>query len=371
MSSGNDSLMPVPAVSGEIDALKQLSPEELERATALAQTLDVTDPIAVTAFAVTPQKELSGLTDQMLKVTRTRDTGVAGAVLSELMREIKSLDVGSFASQVEGVLSRVPVIGPMFNKLNQFISRFETISVKIDRTVVALEKSRNTLHRDIVLLDDLYAQNGTQFRELLTAIAGGELRSQALRTEQAALVDQARRAQDIVLAQQAADLENSIVRLERRLHDLKLAATVCLQTAPQIRLVQNSDQALVDKIQSSILTTIPIWKNQVILAITVYNENKSRQLMKQVSDATNSMLEENAKMIGRATTEAAREAEKGFVSIETLRMVNQNLIDTIDESIKIQEEGRRKRAEVEKELVQLQSALRNKLAEARGATGAR
>jgi uncharacterized protein YaaN involved in tellurite resistance len=354
-------MTPLPTVGGEIQALKHLTPGELQEAKQIAQTLNVRDTLAVTGFAVKPQKEMTALTDPILKMVTTKDAGVAGAVLTELLLEIKTLDAGSFAAKAERGLSKLPLVGGMFSKLQQFISQYEKISVKIDRTVVELEKSKNTLTRDIAILDKLYGQNGTFFRQLLTYIAAGELKLDALRAEHAALAEQVNVSGDPIEAQQASDLGNAIARLERRVHDLKLAAMVSLQSAPQIRLVQNSDQALVEKIQSSILTTIPLWQNQVIIAITLFDQKKGVELQRLVAQTTNEMLRRNMEMLREGTLASAQETERGIVEIETLRVVNQQLIETIEETIRIQEEGHRKRAQVEAELEDLQEGLKNKL----------
>lgn len=367
MNAKNDALIAVPAAGTELEAIKNLSPEELDRARNLAAGLDVKDSFAVMAFGASPQKELGALTDQVLRMTATKNTGPAGQALSDLMQEVKALHADSLSAQVEGGLSRLPVVGKLFSRFQQFLSQYEAISVKIDRTVVALEKSRNTLSRDIVMIDNLYAQNATHFRDLLAFIGAGELKLQALRAEQVTSAEEAEKSGNPALAQQAADLGNAVSRLERRVHDLKLAAMVSLQSAPQMRLVQGSDQALVEKIQSSILTTIPLWKQQVIIAIGLFNQAKAQELLEQIDRTTDDLLLKNAEAIRLGVTKSAQQRESGIVKIETLRKVNQELIETIDETIKIQEEGRRKRREAEAELLQLQAELRSKLAEVRPA----
>jgi uncharacterized protein YaaN involved in tellurite resistance len=347
----------------EIQALKHLTPAELQNAKQLAQALDVRDSLAITGFGVKPQKELTALTDPILKMVTTQDAGTAGEVLTTLLLEIKSLDAGSFASKVESNMSKLPFIGGMFNRFQQFVSQYEKVSVKIDRTVIELEKSKNTLTRDIAMLDKLYDQNGIYFRQLLTYIGAGELKLEALRIEHADMVEQVRSSGDPIEAQHAADLGYAIARLERRVHDLKLAAMIALQSSPQIRLVQNSDQALTEKIQSSILTTIPLWKNQVIIAIALFDQKKATELQRSVTKTTNELLTKNAALLHSSTVDVARETERGIVEIETLRAVNEQLIATIQETIQIQQEGHRKRVQVETELGHLQESLSAKLAE--------
>ncbi len=367
MSATNSSAITIPPPEGEIQALKHLTPAELQEAKQLAQALDVRDALAVTGFGVRPQKEMSAVTDPILKMVATKDTGAAGEVLTTLLQEIKALDAGSFAAKAERGISKLPIVGGWFSKLQQFISRYEKISTKIDRTIVALEKSKNVITRDIAMLDKLFDQNGIYFRQMLTFIAAGDLKMEALRVEHAALAEEASASHDPVLAQQASDLANAISRLERRVHDLKLAAMVSLQNAPQIRVVQNTDQALVEKIQSSILTTIPLWKNQVIIAIALFDQKKGLELQRQVTRTTKELLLTNAEMLRQGSIGVAQETERGIVEIETLRAVNEKLIDTIEETIRIQQEGHRKRMQVESELEQLKAGLQAKLAEVRQA----
>lgn len=350
----------------DINALKHLTPGELQEAQQLAQALDVRNALEVVGFGVKPQKEMSALTDPILRAVKTRDVGAAGEVLTELLGEIKSLNAESLAAQVEHSVSRLPLVGSMFNKLQQFVSQYEKVSVKIDRTVTALEKSKYTLTRDIAMLDQLYVQNTNYFRQLLTYIGAGDLKLESLQVEHAALAETARASGDMVDEQNVSDLSNAMMRLERRVHDLKLGAMVALQSAPQIRVVQDGDQALVEKIQSSILTTIPLWKSQVIIAIALFDQRKAAELQKQVTKTTNDLLLGNANMLQQNTKAVAREVERGIVEIETLRTVNQKLIDTIQETIDIQKAGHAKRMQVETELEGLQNEIRDTLTHVRG-----
>lgn len=356
---GNSSI--IQKSNSEIHALNHLTPEELVQAKELAQSLDVRDSMAVISFGVKPQKEMSAMSDPVLKAVRTKDAGEAGVVLTELLGEIKSLNAGSLAEQAEQGLSKIPLVGRAFNKLDQFVGQYEKVSVKIDRTTAALETSKHALTRDVVMLDQLYTQNTAYFRQLLVYIGAGELKLDALRVEQAALAEQARTSGDMLDAQNVSDFSNALVRLERRVHDLKLSAMISLQSAPQIRLVQDGDQALIEKIQSSILTTIPLWKNQVIIAIALFDQKKTAQLQRQVSKTTNDMLLKNAQMLRSSTADAAREVERGIVEIETLRTVNQQLIETIQETIDIQQAGHEKRMRVETELEELKTQLQEAL----------
>jgi uncharacterized protein YaaN involved in tellurite resistance len=357
--------LPALAPGTEIQPLKYLTPQESAQAQQLAKTIDVRDALAVTSFAAKPQKEMTALTDPIMKIVATKDTGAVGEVLTNLMTQVKELNASSFAAQSETWLAQLPVVGAMFSKVQHFISQYEKIGTKIDRIVIELESSKNTLNRDIALLDQLFAQNSAYFRQLLVFTAAGEMKLQELRPDHEKLAAQARAANDPVLAQQVSDLGNAISRLERRVYDLKLTTMIALQTAPQIRLVQNGDQALVEKIQTSIMTTIPLWKNQIIIAITLFDQKKGVELQRAVADTTNELLLKNAEMLQQGSAAVARETERGVVEIQTLQTVNQRLIDTIEETLQIQVEGRQKRQEAEGQLEQMQKDLKNKLTEIR------
>lgn len=347
--------------SDAVHALRRLTPEETQTAQDIARAFDVRDSVAISGFGVAPQKEMSALTDPIMRLVATKETGEAGQSLTELMSHIRELNADSLAGQVESRAARLPLVGAWFTAARRFISRYEKIGVKIDRTLAALETSRSTLGRDVALLDRLYVQNVACIRGLLTWIAAGEMKIDQLHAEHRAVAETATRSEDPIDVQTAADLGNAITRLERRVYDLKLAAEVALQTAPQIRLVQNADQALVEKIQSSILTTVPVWKSQIVIAIGLFNERKAMELQRAVTNTTNAMLRRNAEMLKQATTAAAHESERGIVELETLQAVNQALIETIEETLAIQGEGRRKRNEAEAVLDELQKQRQAKL----------
>jgi uncharacterized protein YaaN involved in tellurite resistance len=230
---------------------------------------------------------------------------------------------------------------------------------------VELEQNRFVLSRDVALLDRLYEQNVKALRGLLVYIAAGELKIAALRDEQRALAESAGRSADPMDALLAADLESATGRLERRVHDLRLATMVALQTAPQIRMVQNGNQLLIEKIHSSIVITIPVWKQQVILALALADQRKAIEAQKGVTQATNAMLVDNAENVRKGALDAAVEAQKGIVQMDTLVHVNEQLIGAIEDAIRIQEEGRRRRHDAEEQLGQLQSQLKTALAQAR------
>lgn len=348
---------------GDVRALQCLTPQETTEAHEIARAFDVRDSVAISGFGVKPQKEMNALTDPIMRLVATRETGEAGRLLTALMTTIRELDADSLAGQLESGAARLPLVGAWFRVARRFIARYEKVGVKIDRTLAALETSKTTLTRDVALLDRLYDQNVACIRGLVTYIAAGEVTIDRLRAEHRARAEAAAASPDPIDAQAAADLGDAVTRLERRVYDLKLSAQVALQSGPQIRLVQSADQALVEKIQSSILTTIPLWKNQVIIAIGVFNQRKALELQRAVTQTTNDMLVRNAEMLKQGAAEAARESERGIVEVETLQRVDRTLIETIEETLRIQEEGRQKRHEAEAALAQLQRDRQARLVE--------
>jgi uncharacterized protein YaaN involved in tellurite resistance len=344
-----------------------LAAEELARADEIARRFDPYPSNAVLQFGVAAQKRMSDLVAPILQKVRTKDAGPAGEALTALMARVKELKSDSLAGQAENFLAGLPLVGRAFRRMQQFLSRYEKIAVKIDRIVEELKQARQTLLADITQFDLLHAENAADFRETLVYIRAGEIKLVELRADHGALEVRAAGESSLAFAQKARDLADLINRLERRIHDLKLTAMIALQMAPQIRLVQSSDQTLVEKIQNSILTTIPLWKNQVVLAISLFNQKKALELQRAVTDTTNDLLIRNAQLLQQGVTEIARESERGIVELSTLQEVNNRLIATIEETLQIHDEGRRKRREAEGQLQGLQLQLRDALVHARRA----
>jgi len=280
------------------------------------------------------------------------------------MARVKELKADSLAGQTESFLARLPVIGNGFRRVQKFMGRYEMVAVKIDRVVEELKQARQALLADITQFDLLHAENAADFRETLVYIRAGEMKLEELRAEQGAFDAPVAGDNSLEAAQHARDLADLISRLERRVYDLKLTATIALQMAPQIRLVQSGDQTLVEKIQNSILTTIPLWKNQVVVAVSLFNQKKALELQRAVSDTTNDLLIGNAQLLQQGVTGIARESERGIVELATLQEVNNRLIATIEETLQIQEEGRRKRREAEGQIQGLQLQLKDALVHA-------
>ncbi len=332
-----------------------LTEAELAKAKEIARSVSIEDTQSIIQFGVSAQSRISGFADTMLGQIRSHDTGYVGESLTELMFKIKDVKVDSLGVG-GGILSRI------INSAKRFIARYERLETHIERILNGLGEARMKLLRDITMLDQLYEKNLEYLKELDLFISAGQIRIDELRStrlgELEALV---KTSNDPADTQKLNDLNQFLNRFEKKVHDLKLSRMVAIQTAPQIRLIQNNDQALVEKIQSSILTTIPLWKSQIVIAITLLRQKKAVEIQKAVTDATNDLLTKNSDMLKQGTVAVATEMERGIVEIETLKKVNDDLLSTIEETIRIQREGKAKRAQAEAELAHIENELKNKL----------
>jgi len=343
-------------------ALDKLTPEEKKKVDELSNQIDIFDSQGVIQYGVGAQSNISSFADTILTEIRAKDAGYAGEALSDLMLKVKGMNVDSLSSS-DGFLSKIPIIGGLVKSAQKFMAQYEKMSTEIDRIVDELTKARMQLLKDITMLDNLYEKNHEYLKELdLLILAGGVKLKEIEEKILPEIKAQAEKSQDTLDAQKVQDLIQMINRFEKKIHDLKLSRMVSLQTLPQIRLIQNNDQVLVEKIQSSILNTIPLWKNQIIITIGLVRQKKALELQKEVSSTTNDLLKKNAEMLKDSSIEVAKESEKGIVEIETLKHVHTNLIETIEETMKIQEEGKTKRREAEVELQKLEGELKTKLA---------
>ncbi|SIQ39961.1 Uncharacterized conserved protein YaaN involved in tellurite resistance [Alkalispirochaeta americana] len=343
----------------ELISIEDLAPELQNRAREVASTVDVRDRQTVVQFGVAPQRRISEFAEKVLSEVRTKDGGEAGAILSGLVTTIRAADVGSLATEPSG-LGRL--FGGAKRRVNAFLQRYETLATQIDGIVRELEQARMGLLRDIALLDTLYTKNGEYLQELDVHIAAGKLLLEEVRdTVLPEYQERARTSGDPSRAQELQDMNQLVSRFEKKLHDMQLSRMVAIQTAPQIRLIQGNNETLVEKIQSSILTTIPLWKSQVVIALGLVRQKKALELQRQVTDTTNELLQKNARMLREGSTGVARESERSIVEIETLQSVNDELIATIEETLQIQQEGREKRAQAEVALAEMESTLSRRL----------
>ncbi len=344
-----------------------LAAQEIARADEIARQFDPRPGNAILQFGITAQRRMGELVTPILQKVRTKDAGPAGAALNALMGRVRELNPASLGAQAEGFLANLPLIGRIVRPMRLFLGRYEKVALKIDRIVDELKQARQTLLADIAQFDLLHAENAADFRETLVYIRAGEIKLLELRAQHVASDARAATGTSLVLAQETRDIADVASRLERRVHDLKLTAMIALQMAPQIRLVQAGDQALVEKIQSSILATMPLWKNQVVLAISLFNQKNALELQRAVSDTSNALLAANARLLQQGVSGIARESERGMVELSTLEEVNNRLVATIEETLQIQHEGSRRRREAEGQLDGLQAQLRDALVHARRA----
>jgi uncharacterized protein YaaN involved in tellurite resistance len=291
---------------------------------------------------------------------RSKDSGYVGEILSDLMVNVKNMDV----DDLNGDGGLFGFFNGMKRKSQKFMARYEKIGVHIEKIVSELETSRMQLLKDITLLDNLYDKNLEYHRELEYFIIAGEKKIQEIKNITIpALKAEAEKSGDPVDAQKVNDYNQLLNRFEKKVHDLKLSRMIALQTGPQVRLIQNSDQVLVEKIQSSILNTIPLWKNQIVIAISLFRQEKALKQQQEVTETTNDLLSKNSEMLKQNTIEVAKESEKGIVEIETLKKVNMDLIETIEQTLQIQKEGSAKRKQAEEELKLMEQQLKEKLIE--------
>ncbi len=361
--TGTAGTSPAP-VTGDQPAAGPLSPADLQRVADISSQVDVSDTQAVLSYGLPAQSRIANFADSLLGDVRTRDAGSGGEALQDLLKKVREIDVDALSAG--SGKAKIPILGRFANTFERFSARYQKVATSIEKIIDALERSRMALLKDMTVLDKMYELNLDYLKQLDVYIAAGEqalhelhaVRIPALEAEVAA-------SNDVMAAQRLADLQQAATRFERRIHDLKLTRMIAIQTAPQIRLIQGNDQNLVEKIQSSILTTIPLWKNQIVIAISLYRQQKAVELQKEVTDTTNELLAKNAELLRDGSAKVAREVERGVVDVETLQKVNADLIATLEETISIQEEGRARRVEAEGEIGRLQVELRQKLIELR------
>ena len=356
------SLVNPPEQLAVIDESK-LSPQDKQTVNEIVQQINVQDSQFVLQYGVGMQSQISSFAENVLSEVREKDGGYVGDILGDLMMKVKDLKVDTLSSGP----SKIPIIGGLFNAVQRFINRYQKLSVEIEKIVEALDKARMQLLKDITLLDTLYERNIDYLKQLdLFILAGSKKLAELQEVTLPGLKAAAEASKDPIDAQKYSDMNQLIIRFEKKLHDLKLTRMIGIQSIPQIRLVQNYNQVLVEKIQSSILNTIPLWKNQIVIAITIFRQKKALELQKEVTDTTNELLLKNSEMLKDNVTGVARESERGIVEIETLQKVNSDLISTIEETLKIQAEGKTKRQQAEAELVKIEKELKDKLVSLKG-----
>ena len=337
----------------------KLSPEEQKMVDDFSKQIDVTSSTTVLQDGAEAQKKIADFSDSALQNVRTKDLGEVGEMMADLVGELKG-----FSADEEEEKGLFGMFKKTTNKMEKMKARYDKAEVNVNKISKALEDHQITLMRDIALLDQLYEKNMVHFKELTMYILAGKKKLQEVRSKDLPqLIAAAQKSGLPEDAQKANDLANACDRFEKKIHDLELTRTVALQMAPQIRLVQNNDTLMTEKIQSTLVNTIPLWKSQMVLALGLNHSKQAMEAQREVNEMTNQLLKKNADTLKMATIETAKESERGIVDIETLQHTNEALISTLDEVAQIQKEGRQKRIEAEAELRKIEKELNQKLLE--------
>ena len=338
----------------------ELSESEKKAVDEFITKIDVMDQNLVLQYGAKAQNKISAFSDNILEDVKTKDIGDTGELLANLVGEIKSFN-SSIGTSKKGIFK---LFNSAKKEISTIIAKYNKIEKNVDIIENSLEKNKVTLLKDIALFDTMYDKNLEYFKEISLYIIAGERKLEELKNKTLpAAKAKFEETHEQLDAQKIQDLENQIIRFEKKIYDLKTTRIISIQMAPQIRLLQNNDAELVEKIQSSITNTIPLWKNQMVLALGINNSKKALESQQAVSNLTNDMLKKNSETLKQGSIEIAEEAEKAIIDIETLKKTNQDLIETIDNVIKIHEEGHAKRMEAEAELENIEKELKSKLIE--------
>ena len=347
----------VPTVTATEHEESQLSPEELKAVDEFSQKIDITDTNAILQYGAASQKNIADFSSTTLNSVRTKDMGEVGDMLSDLVVELKDFDYGDeekrglfgFKRKIE---KQIAMIKSQYNKAEK----------NVDKIAESLEKHQVVLLKDVATLDKMYELNQAYYKELTMYILAGKKKLGECQSVTLPALQQ--KAKDSGLpedAQAASDYANMINRFDKKLHDLELTRMISVQMSPQIRLIQNNDTLMVEKIQTSLVNTIPLWKSQMVLALGLHHSQQAMEAQREVTNMTNELLKKNAEKLKMGSVEIARESERGIVDIETLKATNQSLIETLEEVRTIQAEGAQKRRQAENELGKIESELKEKL----------
>ena len=338
-----------------------LTPEERQIVDDFAEKIDVTNTTQVMQYGSAAQKKIAGFSETALNNVRTKDLGEVGDAITGLITELKGFDATEEEKGFRGFFKRSS------NKLAAMKAKYDKVEVNVDRISGVLDQHQITLMKDIAMLDKMYEMNLSYFKELsMYILAGKKKLNEVQTTVLPQLVEKAKRTGLPEDAQAANDLNSMCESFDKKLHDLELTRMVSIQMGPQIRLVQNNDKIMAEKIQSTLVNTIPLWKSQMVLALGLAHSQQAMQAQRAVTDMTNELLRKNADALKMGSIETAKEAERGVVDIETLKHTNEQLISTLDEVKRIQDEGREKRRAAEEELGRIEGQLKEKLLQVRG-----
>lgn len=333
-----------------------LSPEERKMVDDFSKQIDIRNSTAILQYGAGTQKKMADFSEEALDKVRTKDLGEVGDLLEDVVTELKNFDVEEERKGIMGFFKKGA------NKLESMKNKYSKAEANVNKIVETLEKHQIQLMKDAAIMDKMYALNLNYFKELSMYILAGKKKLEEIRaTELPQLMSKAQISGLPEDAQAAKDLDSLCDRFEKKIHDLELTRMIAIQTAPQIRLVQGNDTLMAEKIQSTIVNTIPLWKSQMVIALGVAHSTEAAKAQREVTDMTNALLQKNAETLKLATVEAAKESERGIVDIETLQKTNEALISTFDEVMAIQREGREKRRAAEAEIYRLEGELKQKL----------
>ncbi len=363
--------LPKPVLSSQLatdltsdasESTPAISAEEQQKIEEIAAQIDITDPVLSIAYGAKTLNAMSRFNESLMQEVRAKDAGEVGAQLTDLLSKVKGIDLTVF-DQKKSLLASVPLPGKLFNKVERTLLEYQTLAGQVDTLSEKLQNTITELLRNIATLEQLFIRNRDYFKDISLHILAGkkkiaQIQSDVIPAAQARV----QASGDAMEAQNVRDLVEGVQRFERRLSDLMLTRTLSIQTAPQIRLMQSNSQSLAEKIQSSILTTIPVWKSQIVLALSLNSQRQAARLQKDVADTTNAMLRRNAELLQTGSIETATEVERSIVDVETLRDVQGRLLSTLEDTMQIASNARTRRAEVEKELGAMEQELRSKLA---------
>lgn len=335
-----------------------LTPAERQQVEEIKKKINLMDSGYALQFGSTAQKDMAAFSDSLLSQVRTKDSGQVGELLTDLSGKINDFS----ESQNDSFVKKIPLIGSLVNKGENMLSSYEKLSTKVAKIQSELEKAKTTMMKDIVLFDNLYQKNLAYFKELQLYIQAGEEKLTEMRNQVLPkLRMDAANSTDPMAAQVVSDFESNVDRFEKKIHDLKISKTIAIQTAPQLRLIQNNDKILVERVQGAIYNAIPLWKNQIVIALGLSRQQNVLKMQQAVSDTTNELLRKNAEMLKLNTIETAKENNRSIVDMETVKKINEDLVTTLTETLKIQQEGRIARQNAQQELSTIENQLKQVL----------
>lgn len=336
----------------------QFTPEEKEQIQEFAKKIDITDTMIVLQYGINAQKKLANFSDKALAEVRTKDLGEVGNMLSDVVTQLRDFDVNEEKKGFAGLFNKGK------NRVEKLTVRYNAVESNVNKVATMLEDHQVRLMKDTSMLEQMFQMNNTYYKELnMYIIAGKQRLNETYQKELPALRAKAEQTQNPEDMQAAQDLAQACDRFDKKLHDLQMSRMIAIQTAPQLRLLQNNNSLMIEKIQSTLVNTIPLWKSQMVIALGLNHATQAAKAQREVTNTTNELLRRNANALHTATVETAKESNRDIVDIETLKHTNEQLIQTLDDVMQIQKDGRQKRQEAEQELRQIETELKQKVLE--------